>query len=131
MDLEAIPIQIQTPPKEDEMETPPPALVDLFVMDDDPEEYEQEEEEEEKKKEEEFELEKRDDEIVVEDAENDVDGQNGHQEHETSLSSAPSSDDEKETPKPGTHAILSCSSNFLKMSLSRFEIVQCQLIQKE
>lgn len=124
MDFEAIPIQIQTPPKEDEIETLPEPVDsnESFEMIKNPDEDEDEEEEQE----EEIAEETHDDEIVVE---AEVEDQNSNKDHETSLSSDPGSEANPETPKSGKYPLSRlCNS---KTSLSRFENLPSLRVRKE
>jgi len=112
MDLEAIQIQIPTPSKEDEAETPPQPndLLESFLTDEqfaaegvkDDEEENAEDPAEQDKSTESMDEETRDDEIVVEDANDEVAEKNGHHDHDTSLSSAPGSEaDDADDSKRG------------------------------
>jgi hypothetical protein len=94
MDLEATPIQIQTPPKDDEMETPPEPAdpIEPFDMVERPDGEEEEQE---------IAEEAHDDEIVVEDAVHEVEVQNGDNDQESPLSSDPESDADIEASKNG------------------------------
>jgi len=99
MDIEAITIQVQTPPKDDEVETPPEPddPVESFEMVENPEEEENEGEQVGHA----AEIENtREDEIVVEDADP---NRNGNHDNESSLSSAPGSDADAETFKSGIY----------------------------
>jgi hypothetical protein len=108
MDLEAIPLQIQTPPKDDEIETPPEQddPIESFEMIDNPQDEENEDEEDEHAPE--IEEETRQDEIVVEDANHGIQRQNGNQDRESSLSSAPGSEADAENSKSGNTSLV-CS----------------------
>jgi hypothetical protein len=112
MDLEAIPIQIPTPSKEDEDETLPEPNdpLESFMTDEQFAEQEAkdhavekpEEPAEEEKSAEPVDEETRDDEIVVGDANDEVPQQNGHHGRDSSLSSAPGSEaEDADDPKPG------------------------------
>lgn len=113
MDLEAIPIQIQTPSKEDEDETlpePNDSLESVMTDDQFAEEVESNAEET-NDADEEMEEETptgpmdqatREDEIVVGDAKDELDEQNGDHDRNSSLSSAPGSEvDDADESKPG------------------------------
>ena len=106
MDLETITIQIQTPPKEDEIESPPEQdePIESFEMSDKPEEEENQGEEDGHAPE--IEEETRQDEIVVEDAVHEAQRQNGNHDRESSLSSAPGSEADAETPKSGNPSLV-------------------------
>ena len=106
MDLEAITIQIQTPPKDDEIESPleQDDSIGSLEMIDRPDEEESRGEEDEHAPD--FEEETRDDEIVVEDVVHEVRRQNGNHDHESSLSSAPGSEADAETPKSGNPSLI-------------------------
>ena len=106
MDLEAVPIQVQTPPKEDEIETLPEPVdpIESFEMVEKADEEEEEEEEEEVEGNQVAE-EAREDEIVVENAKNGIKQQNDDEDQESSLSSAPGSEVDPPTPKTGLYFI--------------------------
>jgi hypothetical protein len=103
MDLEAIPIQIQTPPKDDEIESPPEQddSIESIEMIDKPDEEEEEDEHAP-----EIEEETRGDEIVVEDAVHDVRRHNGNRDRESSLSSDPGSEADGEASKSGMSSLV-------------------------
>jgi len=117
MDLEAIPIQIQTPSKEDEDETLPELNDPLeSVMTDDQfaeeetesdaEEKPDPDEEEEETPAEPMDEDTREDEIVVGDANAELAHQNGDHDRNSSLSSAPGSEaDDADDSKPGKHSL--------------------------
>ena len=96
MDLEAVPIQVQTPPKEEESENSEDQneSIEPFSMDEKPAEGEEAVEPTEEKL--------RDDEIIVENAENEDGDKNGVLEHEGSPMSDLGSDVEPQAPKNGS-----------------------------
>jgi hypothetical protein len=106
MDLEAITIQIQTPPKDDEIDSPleQDDSIGSLEMIDRPDEEESKEEEDEHAPD--VEEETRDDEIVVEDVVHEDQRQNGNHDHESSLSSAPGSEADVETPKSDSTSLV-------------------------
>ena len=106
MDLEAIPIQIQTPPKDDEAESPAEQedSIESIEMIDKPEEEEDNEEGGEHAPE--IEEETREDEIIVEDRNDEVQQQNGNRDRESPLSSAPGSEADAEYSKSGNTSLV-------------------------
>jgi hypothetical protein len=127
MDVEANPVQVQTPPKEDEIETLPEAvdLTEAFEIVENPGEEDEDEEEEEEVAEE-----VHADEIVVEDADPKVEEQSRHRDQDSSLSSAPGSEADNGTSKTRTHSFYSSHSDS-KTSLSRFEPFPNYRVSKE
>lgn len=113
MDLEAIPIQIQTPSKEDEDETLPELnepLESIMTEDHIAVEFKGDEEEkpddvtEEETPAEPMDQDIRDDEIVVGDVNDELAQQNGHHTRHSSLSSAPGSEaGDADDANPGSH----------------------------
>jgi hypothetical protein len=95
MDSETNPIQVQTPPKDDDEEAPLESSdsIEPFEMDENPEAEVREPEM--------IDEDERGDEIIVESAEHEVDKQNDGPDHDSPLSSAPDSEIEADISKSG------------------------------